>query len=521
MLGFSKARHPPGGAPKDTVKKDAVKPPRRLVGRGALAQVAGDPDDVVLFATPAKIYPKAVHGIARKIKWAVLVFCLSIYYLLPWVRWDRGPAIPDQAVLLDVTGRRFYFFNLEIWPQEIYFLTGILITASIALFLVTSIAGRLWCGYACPQTVWTDLFLWVERLLEGDRPARMRRDARPMSFNKASLDKALRKLAKHSIWFLIALATGGVWITYYVDAPTLVVEFFTGQSGISVYFLVGLFTMTTYLLAGWAREQVCTYMCPWPRFQSAMFDEQTITVSYQAWRGETRAPYKAGQSWEGRGDCIDCGQCIAACPTGIDIRDGAQLECINCGLCIDACDDIMRRVGRPVRLITWDSLAHQEALLKTGCGSTTVPRTRLIRPRSLLYVTLLAAVGSVMLYALLTRSNIWLAIEHDQAPMAIRLSDGSIRNGYTLKITNKSLEPREFLLTSQGVADASLLAVESKKPPGDQLTLSLDPHAITSFRVFVQATKQGKASRPVLFVIRDPKTGQEETCRSVFVEPSV
>src|SRR4051812_5931005 len=284
-----------------------------MVSEAASNMAVSDPDarGIPLFAPHEHVYPKSVKGPVRRIKWAVLCVCLAVYYLLPWLRWDRGPGQPNQAVLLDIADGRFYFFGLEIWPQEIYYLTGLLISGAILLFLVTSIAGRLWCGYACPQTVWTDLFLWVERRLEGDRAQRIRRDAQAWSAGKLA-----RKLAKHAIWLVIAAATGGAWIMYYVDAPTLARNFFTGDAGVTAYSMAALFTATTYLLAGWAREQVCTYMCPWPRFQSAMLDDHSLIVTYQAWRGDPRGAHKQGSSWEGRGDCIDCHQCQAACPTG-------------------------------------------------------------------------------------------------------------------------------------------------------------------------------------------------------------
>jgi cytochrome c oxidase accessory protein FixG len=333
------------------------------------AQKAAQP----FFATRIKVYPKRVDGIVRRVKWAILAVCLGLYYVVPWLRWDRGPDAPGQAVLIDLPGRRAYFFSVEIWPQEVYFLTGLLILGAVGLFLVSSLFGRVWCGYACPQTVWTDLFLLIERLIEGDRNARIRLDRQPWS-----LPKAARKAAKHAVWLAIAAATGGAWVMYYVDAPTVVRDVFAGRASVEVYFFVGLFTATTYLLAGWAREQVCTYMCPWPRFQAAMFDEDTVTVTYQAWRGEPRGSHKPGQSWQGRGDCVDCRQCIAVCPTGIDIRDGQQLECIGCGLCVDACNEIMDKVGRPRWLITFDTLAHQAA---KAAGRPVA--YRLVRPRVL------------------------------------------------------------------------------------------------------------------------------------------
>ncbi len=298
--------------------------------------------DLRLVADRDRVYPMSVAGPVRNFKWEVLVLCLSIYYILPWLRWDRGIGRPNQALLLDIWNERMYVLDWEFWPQDIYLLAGAMILAAIALFMVTSLIGRVWCGYTCPQTVWTDLFLRVERIIEGDRNERMKRDAEPLSW-----DKVWRKAAKHSIWLGVAFWTGGAWIMYYSDAPTITHAFWTGSASFQVYFFTGLFTATTYVLAGWAREQVCTYMCPWPRFQAAMLDEQTLTVTYQAWRGEPRGKKHQDETWQGRGDCVDCNACVHVCPTGIDIRDGQQLECINCGLCVDACNGVMTKLERP------------------------------------------------------------------------------------------------------------------------------------------------------------------------------
>ncbi|MEC9368288.1 MAG: cytochrome c oxidase accessory protein CcoG, partial [Pseudomonadota bacterium] len=252
-----------------------------------------------LYAAREKIHAKRARGTFRTVKWVVMAVTLGIYYALPWVRWDRGPYAPDQAVLLDFPNRRFYFFFLEIWPQEFYFVTGLLILAALALFLVTAAAGRVWCGYTCPQTVWTDLMIAVERFWQGDRNARMRLDRQPWT-----LEKVWRKGATHFTWLAIGVATGGAFVFYFRDAPTLAREMMTFQAPAIAWIFLGIFAGTTYLLGGIAREQVCTYMCPWPRIQGAMFDRQSLLVSYRAWRGEPRGAHKAGQSWKGRGDCI-------------------------------------------------------------------------------------------------------------------------------------------------------------------------------------------------------------------------
>ena len=313
-----------------------------------------------LYAARTKIYPKRAYGTFRTIKWIVMAVTLSIYYAVPWIRWDRGPYLPDQAVLIDFSSRRFFFFFLEIWPQEFYYITGLLVLAALGLFLVTSIAGRMWCGYTCPQTVWTDLMIAVERFFQGDRNQRMRLDKAPWSF-----ETLWRKSATHLAWLLIAVATGGAWVFYFADAPTLARQLVTFDAPMLAYVFVGIFTATTYVLGGIAREQVCIYMCPWPRIQGGMIDRDSLLVSYRAWRGEPRGAHKAGQSWEGRGDCIDCRQCVAVCPTGIDIRHGSQLECIQCALCIDACNEIMDKVGRPRGLVAYDTVRNLE---HTGSG---------------------------------------------------------------------------------------------------------------------------------------------------------
>jgi cytochrome c oxidase accessory protein FixG len=470
-----------------------------------------DGAEIPLFAPHERIYPKAVKGPVRRIKWLILILCLAIYYLLPWVRWDRGPGQASQAVLLDIYDGRFYFFDLEIWPQEIYYLTGLLITGAVTLFLVTSLFGRLWCGYACPQTVWTDLFMWVERLLEGDRSARIRRDAQALS-----LGKAARKLAKHTIWLLLAAATGGAWIMYYVDAPTLAREFFAGDASTAAYAMAALFTATTYLLAGWAREQVCTYMCPWPRFQSAMFDDQTIIVTYQAWRGEPRGPHKQGAGWDGRGDCIDCHQCQAACPTGIDIRDGVQLECIGCGLCIDACDEIMDKVGRPRQLITWDSLARQAA---TQLGRSAP--FRILRPRTVIYAIALLLVAGAMATALAARTHETISVLPDRAPLFVRLSDGSLRNGYTLKIVNRTRAEQTFELRLVGDETATMQIAESGVKPAAAVSLAVRSDSVGTFRLLVFDPRSAvpKGAQHIRFAIRNVATGEVAQQDSSFRGP--
>jgi cytochrome c oxidase accessory protein FixG len=443
-----------------------------------------------LYQKRRQIYPKLVHGRWRAIKWAALALTLTIYYVTPWLRWARPGGAPQQAVLVDFTGRRFYFFFIQLWPQEIYFITGLLVMAALALFLTNALFGRLWCGYACPQTVWTDLYIAVERAFEGDRNARMRLDAQGWSPNKA-----LRKGGKHLTWIAIAMVTGGAWVFYFHDAPMLWRTFWIGQAPITAYVSVGVLTCTTYLLAGTMREQVCTYMCPWPRIQGAMLDGHSLQVTYRRDRGEPRGPHKKGQSWEGRGDCVDCNQCVVACPMGIDIRDGAQIECINCGLCIDACDEIMLRVERPKGLIAYDT---DEAVLAREQGRK--PVYPLVRARTAYYGVALTLVTGLMAWGLATRTPVAFEALHDRNPTFVRLHDGAVRNGYTLKIDNRSFEPRKFSVALAGLP-GSTMQTPGAAPTAGPLAVQLEPNQVLAVRVLVKAPPQDLTARsqPVTF----------------------
>jgi cytochrome c oxidase accessory protein FixG len=465
-----------------------------------------------LYAGRVQVYPKSVAGIFRRLKWAVLVALLGLYYVLPWIRWDRGPDQPDQAVLADIEGQRLYFFFIEIWPQEIYYLAGLLILGAVGLFLVTSLAGRVWCGYACPQTVWTDLYMWVERLIQGDRNARIKLDKAPFGANKV-----LRKTLTHAVWLVIAAATGGIWIMYFNDAPTVVRDIFTGQASLTVYGFTGLFTGTTYLLAGWAREQVCTYMCPWPRFQAAMFDEDSLIVTYQGWRGEPRGRHRKGDGWKGRGDCIDCNLCVAVCPTGIDIRDGSQMECIGCALCIDACNSVMVKVGRPGELITYDTDRNQQ---NRAAGKA--PNYRLGRPRTVLYSVLFVVVAGLMLWSLLIRPSLDITVLRDRNPLFVALSDGSVRNSYTIKLLNMTREPRAFTLRLEEPAGAVMRVLGYSGGTPEQVLLSAKPDSVATFRVFVTLPRDSldSDSLPLAFLLQDHERGEEVLHETVFRGPA-
>ena len=401
-----------------------------------------------LFEKRTKVHNKRIDGPFRRFKWFVMFVTLAIYYGTPWIRWDRGPYAPDQAVLVDLANRRFYMFGIEIWPHEFYYVAGLLIMAALGLFLVTSAVGRAWCGYACPQTVWTDLFQHVDRFVDGDRNARMRLDAAPMGPKKFA-----KRSFKYTIYLVISFWTGGAWIMYFADAPTLVRDFWAGEAAPAAYITVAILTLTTFTLGGFMREQVCIYMCPWPRIQTAMMDEKSLLVTYKDWRGEPRGSVKKAEKNPGKfGDCIDCLQCVAVCPTGIDIREGPQVGCITCGLCIDACDKVMADVGRPRGLIDYATLEDCE---KEANGEPTrSPWRALLRPRTLAYFLIWGSIGFAMLFALGVRNHIGLSVSPDRNPPYILMSDGSVRNSYTLKLRNMESRPREMEIAIEGLPGA-------------------------------------------------------------------
>ena len=454
------------------------------------------------------IYPKLVQGTFRKIKWIVMAITLGIYYLVPWIRWDRGPVAPHQAVLVDLAHERFYFFFIEIWPQEVYYITGLLILSSVALFLATALFGRLWCGYTCPQTVWTDLFIYVENLIEGDRSARIRLAAAPWTAGKV-----LKRTAKHAIWIVIALATGGAWVFYFTDAPTLAHQLADGSASIAIYATIAALTFSTYSLGGLMREQVCTYMCPWPRIQAAMTDRDALSVTYRTDRGEPRGAYRKGEPWESRGSCIDCNQCVAACPMGIDIRDGLQLECINCALCIDACDDVMVRIGQPKGLIAYDTDANVERRLKGKKA-----RFRFIRPRTVFYAAVLAVVSAIMVVGLSTRRTVDLDVLRDRNPNFVTLADGAIRNAYTLKLMNRFGAPRDFILSVSEVKAEriNVIGVDNASPP---VRVAVEADKVRSLRVLVTVARKDLhgGSQPIKFVLTDATSGETRSVDTVFV----
>ena len=471
--------------------------------------------DGPLYAPAKKVFPQSVKGTFRSIKWALLVFCLSVYYLLPFVRWNRGPGMPDQAVLVDLEHSRFYFFFIELWPQEVYYFTGLLILAALALFLSNALFGRVWCGYFCPQTIWTDLFMLVERLIEGDRRERMMLEAAPWTAHKIR-----KRVVKHMVWLAIAWWTGGVWVLYFADAPTLVRELATFQAPMTAWIWIGVLTFTTYALAGHMREQVCLYMCPWPRIQAALTDPDALNVAYRADRGEPRMSLKESTriraKGERAGDCIDCFQCVAVCPTGVDIREGSQLGCIQCGLCIDACDSVMAKIGRPPRLIAYD---NDENSKRRMAGRSMAFRQ--VRSRTVLYAGLIALVGAIMLYALATRARFALSVLHEKTPLFVTLSDGSIRNAYTLRFSNKWAQQRDFEIAVGGLQGASAQSPDLPDGAGSPLKVSVDSDSTRAIRIFITAPKGLKIdkSNGVAFVARDLENAETVRVHDHFFAP--
>ena len=455
-------------------------------------------EDAPLYQARRKIYPQRVQGTFRRIKWIVLFVTLGIYYGLPFVRWDRGPYAPHQAVLVDLPNRRFYFFFIEIWPQEIYYLTGLLILAAMGLFLMNAVAGRVWCGYLCPQTVWTDLFQTVERWIEGDRREHLKRDASPWS-----VERFARLGVKHFLWLMVAWWTGGAWVLYFADAPTLVKDLATFQAPLIAYIWIGILTLTTYTFAGLMREQVCLYVCPWPRIQAALIDEWALNVTYRYDRGEPRGSLKKSLALREQGlpagDCIDCLQCVYVCPTGVDIRNGPNLGCIQCGLCIDACDAIMAKTGRPPGLIAYDTDIN---IHRRQDGKT--PLYKIVRARTALYAVIIALVAGLMLYTLATRRSEGISVIHDRNPIYVRLADGSIRNAFTVHILNKSLETRLFLLTVDGLPGIDLQVVGDTVAGGNPLIV-VGPDQTRELRALVttRAPLPPAASIPLTFTITD------------------
>jgi cytochrome c oxidase accessory protein FixG len=467
-----------------------------------------------LYARHEPVFNRRIDGRFRRIKWGIMALCLAVYWVTPWLRWDRGSYAPRQAVLVDLAHRRFYMFGIEIWPHELYFVAGLLVMAGIGLFLVTSAVGRAWCGYACPQTVWTDLFQHVDRLIDGDRNARRRLHNAPWTPSKIA-----RRLLKWTIYLAISFATGGAWIFYFADAPTLQHQFWTGAADPVAYGTVAVLTATTFVLGGFMREQVCIYMCPWPRIQTAMLDEKSLIVTYKDWRGEPRASLKTSlRAPDLFGDCIDCNQCVAVCPTGIDIREGAQVGCITCALCIDACDRVMKDIGRPRGLIDYATLDDAEA---EKAGQPPTRHFKLIwRPRTLVYLAAWSAIGLSLLFLLGTRVHTGLTVAKDRNPPYILMSDGSVRNAYTLRLRNMQGRPRRMEIAIRGLPGAVMWTEDtSRDQAARQIVRTVAPDATQGVRVYVVAPA-GAAPQDFTFTVQaQGEPGEADQSAATFDTP--
>jgi cytochrome c oxidase accessory protein FixG len=392
---------------------------------------------VSLFERQKKIYPRAVSGWFARWRWAMVWLTQAVFYGLPWLPWNGR-----QAVLFDLGARRFYIFDLVLYPQDFIYLTGLLVLSALGLFLFTAVAGRLWCGFACPQTVYTEVFMWVEKKIEGDRIARMRLDAAPWGLNKV-----LRKTAKQAAWIGIGLWTGFTFVGYFTPIKTLAAEAAALGFGPWEWFWVLFYGFATYGNAGYMREQVCKYMCPYARFQSAMFDRDTMVIAYDAERGEPRGSRsrKADHKALGLGSCIDCTLCVQVCPTGIDIRKGLQYECIGCAACIDVCDSVMNKVGYARGLIRYST---QNGV--AGGWSRAQMFKRALRPRVLVYGAVLGVIAIGFVTSLAMRSPFRVDVVRDRGSMARVVEDGSVENVYRLQIMNATERVQRYAVTADG-----------------------------------------------------------------------
>ena len=447
-----------------------------------LAQ-AGSPAEAELYEVQRTIYPRAVHGWFASWRVAVVLATQLVYYGGPWLTWNGR-----QAVLFDLAARKFYIFGIVFWPQDFILLTALLVISALALFLFTAIAGRLWCGFACPQTVYTEIFMWIERKLEGDHLARMKLDRQGLSVRKVVL-----KAAKHGTWIALSLWTGFTFVGYFTPIKTLVAEVASVGLGPWELFWILFYSLATYGNAGWMREQVCKYMCPYARFQSVMFDSDTLVITYDGARGEPRGSRRRSADYRtaGLGACVDCGICVQVCPTGIDIRNGLQYECIGCAACIDGCDQVMDKMGYARGLIRYST----ENALRGKYPERQIARQAL-RPRTLIYSAVLLAVVTAFGAALYLRVPLKVNVIRDRAVLMRETSGGLLENVYRLQVINTTEQSRRFVVTASGMDGLQLIAQQPVTvPAAGALTLPV------ALRIDPAATSPG--SHAVLFHIED------------------
>ena len=435
-----------------------------------------------LYEVRKKIHPRAVHGWFAGWRWSLVWFTQLLFYGTAWFNWNGR-----QAVLFDLASRKFYIFGLVLWPQDFIYLAALLIISALSLFLFTTVAGRLWCGYACPQTVYTEIFMWIEHKIEGDRGARMRLDKQP-----TDSEKLFKKAAKHVAWIVFALWTGYTFVGYFTPIRTLSFQIWNAQLGPWEGFWILFYALATYGNAGWLREQVCKYMCPYARFQSAMFDQDTMIITYDGARGEPRGSRsrKADHRAAGLGDCVDCGICVQVCPTGIDIREGLQYECIGCAACIDGCDQVMDKMGYPKGLIRYST----ENALANDWSAAQIWR-RVLRPRTLVYAAILGAVVTALLVALAFRVPLMVDVIRDRGALGRVVEDGIVENVYSLRIMNTQEQFHRFQIKVRGIDTIEVASDSVAEVPG--ATTMAFP-----VRVRVQPGKGAPGSNKVEFEVR-------------------
>ena len=460
--------------------------------------------DTISNRKPSRLpIPQTVRGRYRTIKTAIASFLLAFYFITPWIRWDRGLLLPDQAVLFDLPSRRLFIFGLEFWPQDLPIAVGALILGAFSLFGATAVAGRVWCGFTCPQTVWTDLFFTIERFCE-------------RLFGKGTL---LSNIAKPVAQILLAALTAFGFAAFFNNAPTFPYALATGAAPIGAYISIGVLTLTTWLFAAYAKERVCLHMCPWPRFQAALLDKESLVVTYQKWRGEPRGKKRMPLRPElsnldalileatsldgGRGDCIDCLRCVNVCPTGVDIRDGLQMGCIGCGLCVDACDDVMTKIDRPAGLIRFDVEDSDRS------GSFTQAPVSIVRPKTALYAVLCLGALAGIVFGILRMDGVLIDIEPQRGQPFVQLSDGSIRNDYSFRLAHRLSELDRVSLRAEGLEGATLRFADAETGH-ETIDLAVPGNRRISDRLFVTAapgqSPSGRTSIRIL--VSNPENGE-------------
>lgn len=467
-----------------------------------VVRVGPEPALVSLYEKQKKIYPRSVRGNFARWRWAMVWLTQALFYGLPWLQWNGR-----QAVLFELTSRRFYIFELVLYPQDFIYLTGLLILSAFGLFFVTAVGGRLWCGYACPQTVYSEMFLWVEHRIEGERGARMKLDAGPWT-----ADKLWRKTAKHGVWIAIGLWTGFSFVGYFTPIRSLWAQAFTLSFGPWEWFWVNFYGFATYGNAGFLREQVCKYMCPYARFQSAMFDRDTLIIGYDTARGDPRGTRarSADAKALGLGDCIDCGLCVHVCPVGIDIRDGLQYECIACAACVDACDSVMDKMKYPRGLIRY---ATENSIVR----ALTRPQMyrRIARPRVLVYGAVLVSIASACGVGLSVRHGFKVDVVRDRAMLGREVEGGSIENLYRLQLMNATERPQRYHIEVRGIDGAVVVSA------GDVEVLPTETRwATVTVRIPPQAAQAlGRGAHPIRFDVQAVGDASAVREGSTFVVP--